>query len=138
MDPGAQIELRASISRNWSWVDGVPGPDNRLNGQPRWSANVGADYVMGAWSGGASLALVAGGWTRDAIYESKLRSPQRALEAYAVYKFNPRSQLRFTMLNLLGTGTYSSALYADPHGSIHSDVRRAGYASWRAQYEYRF
>ena len=105
MDTAAQIDLRASISRNWSWVDGVPGPDNRLNGQPRWSANVGADYVMGAWSGGASLALVAGGWTRDAIYESKLRSAQRALEAYAVYKFNPRSQLRFTMLNLLGTGT---------------------------------
>ncbi|SFV01513.1 TonB-dependent receptor plug domain-containing protein [Pseudoduganella namucuonensis] len=138
MDTAAQVDLRASVSRNWSRVEGVPGPDNRLNGQPRWSANFGADYAKGAWSGGASLALVAGGWTRDALYESKLRSAQRALEAYAVHKFGPRSQLRFTVLNLLKVGQSGSARYADPYGSVQSDERRAGYVSWRAQHEYRF
>ncbi|CAN7470457.1 TonB-dependent receptor [Pseudoduganella sp. LjRoot289] len=138
MGSAAQVDVRASISRNWSWVDGVPGPDNRLYGQPRWSANFGADYVQGVWSGGASLALVAGGWTRDALYESKLRSAQRALEAYALHKFSPRSQLRLTVLNLLKVGQSGSARYADPYGSIQSDERREGYASWRAQYEYRF
>lgn len=138
MDNAPQVNVRASISRNWSRVEGVPGTDNRLNGQPRWSANFGADYAKGAWTGGASLALVAGGLSRDSLYETKLRSAQRALEAYAVHKFDPRSQLRFTVLNLLKVGQSGSARYADPFGSIQSDERRDGFVSWRAQYEYRF
>jgi hypothetical protein len=34
------VELRGNLSRNWSTVDSVPGPANRLDQQPRWSANL--------------------------------------------------------------------------------------------------
>ncbi|WP_170976677.1 TonB-dependent siderophore receptor [Massilia sp. HP4] len=58
------IQLRANLARNWSQVDAVPGPDNRLDRQPEWSANLGADYKRGNMTVGASLSMVAGGWTR--------------------------------------------------------------------------
>jgi outer membrane receptor for ferrienterochelin and colicins len=39
MDGAPPLELHANVARNWSSVDGVPGPDNRLDEQVPLSAN---------------------------------------------------------------------------------------------------
>ncbi|HEY5800454.1 MAG TPA: TonB-dependent receptor, partial [Burkholderiaceae bacterium] len=40
------VDLRANYSAFKSKVDGIPGPDNRIDGQPGQTANLGADYRM--------------------------------------------------------------------------------------------
>lgn len=132
------VELRASLNRNWSSVDSVPGPGNRLDRQPRWSANLGADYSRGAVAGGASFSFVSGGWIRTSPFQSSYGGPSRDLEAYALYKFGPLRQLRFTAVNLLGPDRMSSSLYADARGLQESATVGPTYRSWRLQYEQKF
>lgn len=43
IDTPLALDMRASVSRNWSSVDAVPGPDNRLDAQTPLSATLGAD-----------------------------------------------------------------------------------------------
>ncbi len=131
------IDLRTSVSRNWSRVDGVPGPDNRLDRQPRWSANLGADYKHGKFGAGASLALVSGGATRLSLAESSFASPKRDLSAYALYKFDPKRQLRLSLLNLLTTDATQASRYADAQGSLQSSTWSEAYLGWRLQYEHK-
>ena len=131
------IDLRASVSCNWSQVDGVPGPDNRLDRQPRWSANFGADYKSGKVGAGASLALVGGGDTRLSLTESSFASPQRDLSAYALFKFDPKRQLRFSLLNVLASDDTLASRYFDVAGSLESRTYSDGYLGWRVQYEHK-
>ena len=42
--PAPPVELRNNLSLFRSRVAEVPGPDNRLDEQPRATANIGADY----------------------------------------------------------------------------------------------
>jgi outer membrane receptor protein involved in Fe transport len=132
------VELRANVSRNWSSVDAVPGPGNRLDSQPRWSANLGADYSGAALSAGASFNFVSGGWTRSAVFESSYGGAARDLEAYALYKLDPRRQLRFTVRNLLATGQLRGSRYADPLGVTERASFTPTYRTWRLQYEQKF
>lgn len=102
MKDAPAIDLRASLSANWSRVDGVPGPDNRLDGQTPLSGNLGIDYRRGDLSTGASFAYKQGGTVRVSERQTSFIVPRRELEAYALYKFTPRQQLRVALSNLLG------------------------------------
>ncbi|CAH0172940.1 Colicin I receptor [Massilia sp. Bi118] len=132
------VELRANVSRNWSSVDAVPGPGNRLDSQPRWSANLGADYSGAALSAGASFNFVSGGWTRSSVSESSYGGAARDLEAYALYKIDPRRQLRFTVRNLLATDQLRGSRYTDPLGVTERASFTPTSRSWRLQYEQKF
>lgn len=132
------LELRANVSRNWSSVDTVPGPGNRLDRQPRWSANLGADYSGRVVSGGASFSFVSGGWTRTSGFQSRYGTPTRDLELYALYKFSPLRMLRFTATNLLAPDRAGTSVYADARGLRDSSDRSTTYRGWRLQYEQKF
>ncbi len=97
-----RIDVRANASVFRSRVKGVAGPDNRLDGQPDGTANVGADYRF------RGLPLTLGGnlnWTPG--YPTRLSAEQTAfigrkleLDAYALWVFTPAMQLRVTASNL--------------------------------------
>ena len=112
------IDLRASVSRNWSSVDAVPGPNNRLAAQTPLSANIGFDYKTGALTTGASFA-----WRddREARFTRNqwayLHMPQ-TLDAYALWKLNPKMQLRLAAANLLQDDERSGTRYTDEDGSV--------------------
>jgi outer membrane receptor for ferrienterochelin and colicins len=132
------LELRANISRNWSAVDAVPGPDNRLDRQPRWSGNLGADYTGQPLSAGASFNFVTGGWIRESIHESSYGGVTRDLEAYILYKLAADRQLRFTARNLLAPDRLRASRYADAQGVTARDAASATYRSLRLQFEQKF
>ena len=104
------IDGRANYSRFWSRVDDVPGPDNRLDQQPRQTANVGADYRLSA------LPLTLGGninWTpafavRQADAQWYYQGVKRVVDVYALWRFDRNTQLRLSMANLL-RADYSTA-----------------------------
>jgi len=108
------IDLRASVSRNWSRVESVPGPNNRMEQQTPLTANLGIDYKRGALSAGGSVAHRRGGQVRVAANRGFYSEARTDLEAYAVWKFNPKLQLRVVASNLLGEHNVFEPSYTDP------------------------
>jgi iron complex outermembrane receptor protein len=83
-------------------VKSVPGPDNRLDQQPDYTANLGADYRF------AGVPLTIGGnlnWTPG--YLTRLSDVQTAsigrklvVDAYGLWTFNPGLALRLSLSNI--------------------------------------
>ena len=118
--PVPALDLRASISRNWSQVEHVPGPNNRLDQQTPLSGNVGLDYKTpdGVLSTGGSFNFRAGGPVRITERQSAYTSPRRDLDLYAVWKFDAKNQLRVAVSNLLAQDFESNTYYTDASGTI--------------------
>ncbi len=107
---GPAIDFRANYSRFWSSVDDIPGPNNRLDQQPKQTANLGLDYRL------AGLPLTLGGsinWTP--AYEIQSSATQivetgkkRQFDAYALWKWSPNLQMRLSANNLSPADSYSA------------------------------
>jgi outer membrane receptor protein involved in Fe transport len=132
------LEARANLARNWSEVASVPGPGNRLDEQPRFSGNLGADYTGAKLSLGTSFNFVTGGWVRTSDQESHYRGVNRELEAYALLKFDAGRQLRFSAKNLLAPDRLSGYRYVDPLLASERERSSVTQRSWRLQYEQKF
>lgn len=122
------LDLRASYSRNWSRVAAVPGPDNRLDGQTPTSATLGADWRKGDLTLGASLAWQQGGRVRISEAQSQWNGGRRDLDAYVLWKLNPRYQVRASVNNLLGTDNASERIYRDASGTSRQPSFQNGHA----------
>jgi outer membrane receptor protein involved in Fe transport len=112
----AGFDVRASVTRNWSDVSTVPGPDNRLDGQTPLSANLGLDYRKERLSFGASMAYQQGGWVRVSEAQRRRQQGRRDVDAYAAWRLDAHLQLRFTLNNILGIDNASESLYEDASG----------------------
>jgi len=110
------VDVRASVTRNWSRVSTVPGPDNRLDGQTPLSANVGVDYRKGPFSMGASFVWQQGGWTQVSEAQSTWRQSRRDLDTYALWKLDAHWQLRLSLANILGMENPYERRYEDAAG----------------------
>ena len=134
------IDLRASVSRNWSRVEAVPGPDNRLDQQTPLSATMGIDYKApgGAFSGGASFVFKNGGPVRINLQQRATTSVRRELDLYALWKFNPQYQLRLAVANLLAQQERSQTSYSDAAGTSARDWQAPGHLVARATVEIKF
>ncbi|WP_429203950.1 TonB-dependent receptor plug domain-containing protein [Massilia sp. UYP11] len=135
-----EIDLRASVSRNWSEVDAVPGPDNRLDQQVPLSATLGIDYKTrdGKLSTGASFAFKDGGPVRVNLEQSRYQSVRRDLDVYALWKFNPKYQLRLAASNLLRQDGISDSRYTDEFGTLRRTSFSEGQTMARVTLESRF
>jgi iron complex outermembrane receptor protein len=121
MPDGPNIDFRSNYSHFWSKVDGIPGPDNRLDQQARQTANLGADYRM------KGIPLTLGGnanWTpvtvvRTSIEEQVTTGMKRQLDLYGLWKFSPNTQLRISGNNLFARN-YQTARVVDTNGLLQS------------------
>ncbi|QOL49169.1 TonB-dependent receptor plug domain-containing protein [Massilia litorea] len=139
MKDAPAIDLRASLSANWSRVDGVPGPDNRLDGQAPLAGNLGIDYKRAALTTGASFAWKQGGQIRVSERQTTTLQARRDLEAYALYKFNPKQQLRVALSNLLGQDFVNRGSFAEEgRGLVLREARIEAGPSLRATLELKF
>ncbi|MFL6660467.1 MAG: TonB-dependent receptor plug domain-containing protein [Massilia sp.] len=106
MADAPNMDLRANYSHFWSSVDGIMGPDNRLDQQAKQTANVGFDYRV------KKSPLAFGGslnWTPATIIQTSNEERvstgvKRQLDAYALWKFSSNTQLRLSGNNLLHKG----------------------------------
>jgi outer membrane receptor protein involved in Fe transport len=111
IDTTTALDLRASLSRNWSSVDSIPGPNNRLLNQTPLSATLGADYKLGAFTTGGSFVFKNGGEVRLSANQVSYESVRRDLDLYALWKLNPKTQLRLAASNLLGQDYINESSY---------------------------
>lgn len=130
------LDLRVNLSRNWSRVDNVPGPDNRLEEQTPATANIGADYRWGQWTLGGNLNYQAGGPSRQALEVLTSASPKRELDLYATWKMNAKTQLRISGANLLRQQASETYLYTDSTGSMQRIRVTPTYATLRLTLEH--
>jgi outer membrane receptor protein involved in Fe transport len=91
MKDAPPVDLRLSLNRNWSKVDAVPGPDNRLDQQIPFSAVFGADYKKEPFSFGINLAYRAGGDVRISQEQGARLQARRDVDAY--FQYSPRKDL---------------------------------------------
>ena len=97
------VALRANLSIFDSKVDKVPGPNNRLEGQPQGTANLGADYRLRSLP--ISFAI---GVNYTPAYDLQLSDIQSTsigakvvTDASMVWFVSPSTQLRLSANNLL-------------------------------------
>ncbi|MFC5547429.1 TonB-dependent receptor plug domain-containing protein [Massilia aerilata] len=138
METTTNLDLRASLSRNWSTVDSVPGPDNRLDGQTPLSATLGADYKTGALTLGGSYVFKNGGFVRVSGNQISYQSVRRDLDLYALWKFTPKLQLRVATANLLAQDNISQSSYTTAAGTQTSRTLNPVHRSVRATVEMKF
>ena len=134
------IDLRASISRNWSQVDQVPGPNNRLDQQTPVSGNFGLDYKTpdGVLAAGGSFNFRNGGPVRITQQQSAYTTPRRDLDLYALWKFSPKNQLRLAVSNLLAQDFGSNTIYTDASGTLARNAISPSSPQARATMEMKF
>ncbi len=97
------LAVRANVSVFDSAVEKVPGPNNRLEGQPRGTANLGADYKLRSLpvSLGASVNITPGYDLQLSDIQSSSVGAKVVTDAFLVWFINPSAQLRFSASNLL-------------------------------------
>ncbi|THC39196.1 TonB-dependent siderophore receptor [Massilia sp. Mn16-1_5] len=114
------IDFRSNYSRFWSSVEGIPGPNNRLDGQAEQTANVGLDYRM------KGRPLTLGGsynWTpavlvQTSALEASQAGVKRQVDLYGLWKFSATTQLRLSVNNLLAEDYVTARYYAAPNGFV--------------------
>jgi iron complex outermembrane receptor protein len=139
--PLLPISLRANFSLMWSRVAQVMGPNNRLEGQPPWTANLGADWPFKGMplTVGASLNYTPGFEIQQIDSQSARQGLKSVLDAYALWRFGPEASARLTLSNAgarnYDTGTTTTL--ADL-SSQASDTRTRSYTTINLRGEFRF
>ena len=133
------LELRFNLTRNWSRIDDLPGPDNRIDKQPSLSSTLAADYRFSpAWSVGASYSYRSGGSTRTGIHQSAGESARRELDAYMLASLWGKARLRLGVANVLQQDIASNTEYFDVSGRQRIERLRPSHVSVRANLEVAF
>ncbi|WP_374584338.1 TonB-dependent receptor plug domain-containing protein [Pseudoduganella sp.] len=103
---GPSLDLRASLGRNWSRVDALPRPANRLASQAPLTANLAFDWRAGAaWSSGLSFNYQGGARARSSALVLGERAPTRQLDVYLLWKPGGGAQWRLAIANALAGET---------------------------------
>lgn len=133
------IDLRANLNRNWSKVDQVPGPDNRLDQQVPLSANLAIDYKPNQQlSMGGTLSYKRGGYIRTSETQRGYTGNQRELDCYAAWNIEKQTQLRLILANLLPQERLSIDSYQDQQGRRSLSTTVPGYRTLRLLLEHKF
>ncbi|NVD69518.1 TonB-dependent receptor [Duganella sp. BJB1802] len=133
------LDLRSSLSRNWSRVDAIPGPNNRLLNQTPLSVTLGADYKLDAVTTGGSFVFKQGGEVRVSDAQVTYESARRDLDLYVLWKLTPLTQLRVAGSNLLGQDyIYESSYTVASSGTQRSRTIYPGCPMFRATLEMKF
>jgi iron complex outermembrane receptor protein len=134
------LNLRSSLSFYRSSIAALPGPNNRLDGQQPWSANLGFDQRISGLplSVGGNLSITPGYDTRQSAEQYFKRSTSKGIDLFAMMPLSPTMSLRAAASagvqqfgppngntqTLLSNGDYIlTDRYAKPQLNITLDMR---------------
>jgi outer membrane receptor protein involved in Fe transport len=107
------MDLRANISRNWSRVDNLPSPNNRLAAQAPLTANIGMDLrFKSAITAGVNLHVVGGNVARLTPALTTQTAILRELDTYIAWNAW-RGQWRISASDLLHQTRRDGQLFYD-------------------------
>ena len=127
------LELRTNLSLFNSRVDSLPGPDNRLDQQPKGTANLGADYKLPGLplTLGGNVNLTPGYTTRLSAGQWAETGRKRVVDAYALWQISPVARLRLSGSNLAPENALSVSSVGDETARTQAQT----YLTWRMQLE---
>lgn len=130
------LALRANAARTWSRLNAVAGPDNRIEGQPAWSGNLGLDYAPGGGplELGGTYSLRGGYAARQSPQLADYAGAKRQLDLYAVFKRDAKSRLRLSVSDLLHRNYVERSTYVADTDLAMTVVHRTR-TVWRAVWE---
>ena len=136
------VDLRANMSLFRSSLDGVSGPNNRLDQQPDGTANLGADYQPKGWplKFSGNLNFTPGYTTRLSNEQDAFQSDKLVADATVVWIFSPRAQLRVVASNFTGRNylTGGTLLTSNTTGQAQRDTTLTtapSFVNWQAKLE---
>ena len=109
----ALLAVRGNLARNWSRLDSVPGPHNRIEGQAAYSGNVGLDYASPAHrlDLGGTFTYRGRVLNRSSAQLLSDDAAKRQLDLYALWKRDAKSRLRLSVSDLLHRNYRESVVY---------------------------
>lgn len=128
-DAKLPLNLRAALNVYQSRVEALAGPNNRLEGQQPWSANLGFDYRFSSMplNTGASFAYTPGYATQQTDTQSLQQSRTRSLDWFAVWSFSRQASLRVGVNNIAPLDSWSETQVAGGYGSRNERSPRSLY-----------
>ncbi len=135
------ISLRSNLSLMWSRVDGVAGPNNRLDQQPRYTTNLGLDWPLK----GTPLTLGGNFNFTPSFVIQQIDSQQyrqgvkRVIDGYALWRFSPEASARLSFANAAARDYETGSTTFLPDGSAQSqDSLNKTYSTVSLRMELRF
>ncbi|MFZ6750423.1 TonB-dependent receptor plug domain-containing protein [Undibacterium sp. Ren11W] len=133
------MTLSGNLNRNWSRVEQVPGPDNRLDRQAPLSANLAIAYKASQQlSMGCTFSYTQGGTVRVSAVQRGYTNQRRQLDAYAAWNLQKQTQLRLSVNNLLPQDKVSIDNYQDQQGARNLSTTAPSYRSVKLLLEHKF
>ncbi len=134
------LNIRTSVNLYRSSIDALMGPNNRLDGQQPWSANLGFDQRINSlrMTVGGNLSLTPGYDTRQTAEQILKRSITRGIDVFAMMPLSPTMSFRAAAsagvqqfgppngitLTQLSNGDYvRTDRYAKPQLNLSLDMR---------------
>ena len=133
------IDFRANVSFNWSSLSSVAGPNNRLDSQTPISANLGIDYKLDKLplTIGGNASFQDGGPVKISDTQSSYSVPKRVLDLYALWKFDPKTNLRVSLGNLLHQDNVNIGSFTGGGGLVQTNVTPTTVTA-RVMFEHKF
>lgn len=133
------IDFRANVSFNWSSLSSVAGPNNRLDSQTPISANLGIDYKLDKMplTIGGNASFQDGGPVKISDTQSSYSVPKRVLDLYALWKFDPKTNLRVSLGNLLHQDNVNIGSFTGGGGLVQTNVTPTTVTA-RVMFEHKF
>jgi len=137
------VDVRTNYSRFWSRVDGIPGPDNRLDQQAKQTGNLGLDYRMkdAPLTFGASFNWTPAIRVQTSTEQVVEVGRKRVFDTYVLWKATPLTQLRLSASNILADdATGNNLVMAGGVTNIAklSSTVNPTYPVWSARLETKF
>jgi outer membrane receptor protein involved in Fe transport len=123
---------RWGASRNWSHVESVPAPGNRLGEQVPLTLNAGLDFRVNAGAtAGFNWNLQKGRTTHTSASQWSGQRTERRLDVHASWMLRPGLTLRATASNALKPETRSTQIFDDGQHDTLREVAGKGQRTFK-------
>lgn len=125
-------DVRLSVGRNWSRVDSLPGPGNRLSQQAPLTISTGVDYRPTTdFTVGLGYTYSQGAYTQSSLTRSTTTHDSHSADLYGLWKVAKDLQVHASVSVTPGPDDGLRDGYADANGSVQQVVRSA--RQWTAK-----
>ena len=137
LDGALPINMRSNLSLFKSTVDGLPGPNNRIEGQPRATANLGFDYRLRSapLTLGASLNWTPSSTIQQTVLTEVTTSRKLVSDAFVSWAIAPEQLLRLSASNLTPLDYSTGSISTTDTLIVTSRSGGPSYTQWQLRWE---
>ena len=137
IDGALPVALRTNISFFDSRVEQVPGPNNRLEGQPQGTANIGADYKLRGrpLSFGINFNITPSYALQLSDSQNSAISTKVVADAFVLWSVNRETQIRFSANNFAPRDTINTSVALNETQRQETDTFGNSRTNWSVRLE---